>query len=165
MIEICEQCKALKIPISKNINPEIAINKRAKSRFGACKKTDKGYLIEVSESILGLDVDRIKNVLAHEILHTCPGCYNHGKRWKAYASKLNVAYGYNIKTTTSYEEMGLHKPEKRIQYKYKIQCQKCGKTFYRQKRSKLITHIQNYRCTCGGQLKCFVNQNEKAELP
>lgn len=164
LVEICEQCNNLKIPISKKINPEIVINKRAKSRFGACKKTSDGFLIEISESILKSDSNKIKNVIAHELLHTCYGCYNHGERWKSYAVRLNEAYGYNIKRTSSYEEMGMEQPEKKLENKYMIQCQKCGKIFYRQKKSKLIKEINHYRCKCGGMLKCYVNQ-EKTELP
>ena len=33
-----------------------------------------------------------------------------------------------------------------------IKCEKCGQTIYRQKKSKLITHTNNYRCKCGGKL-------------
>ena len=65
------------------------------------------YHIEVSEFILGCDPEKIRGVLAHEILHTCKGCYNHGNMWKEYAAMMNSAYGYNIKRTSSNEEMGI----------------------------------------------------------
>lgn len=110
------------------------------------------FLIEICEAMLDASEQEIKNVIAHEVLHTCYGCYNHGKRWKSYAVKMNKIYGYNITSTTTYEKLGLKKPEKKIIYRYKIQCQKCGKTLYRQKKSRLITNTGQYRCKCGGKL-------------
>lgn len=191
LYEVLSQCKEIKIPVSDRIIPEVIINRRAKSRFGACKKVyvnnsgtssihnrnrrrKKGgeaysskpvypvqlhyFQIEICEAVLGADEQELKNVLAHEVLHTCYGCYNHGKRWKEYASMMNNMYGYNITSTTTYEKIGLQKPEKRVVYRYKIECKKCSKVFYRQKKSKLITNPERYRCTCGGRLKCTENE-------
>ena len=151
--EVLSDCKELKIPVSDRVIPEIIINRRAKSRFGSCKKTAMGFQIEICEAVLDASVQDIKNIIAHELLHTCYGCYNHGKRWKAYAEKMNNMHGYNITTTTTYEKIGLERPERKPDYKYKIECTKCGKVFFRQKKSKLITNTKRYRCTCGGKLK------------
>ena len=170
LMEVLSDFKEIKIPISDRILSEIKINTRAKCRFGACRKVWKAldgswttksasalqnpyFQIEICEAVLDADKQEVKNVLAHELLHTCPGCYNHGKRWKAYAEKINNIYGYNITSTTTYEKIGLKKPEKRANHKYKIECAKCGKTFYRQKKSKLTDNPGRYRCTCGGKLK------------
>lgn len=156
MHEVIRECTSLKIPISTNIDPNIIINNRARSRFAACKKKGTSpYIIEVGEALLKADVFAVKNILAHEILHTCYGCYNHGERWKLYADKMNRAYGYHITRTTTYEELGLETPEKKRKVHYVIVCQKCGYQFYRQKKSKLVTETHQYRCKCGGHLKCF----------
>lgn len=160
MTEVIMQCKAIGIPVSDSIEPEIYINKRAKSRFAACKMEkgfyEKRYMIEVGEALLKVeDPWIIKNILAHEVLHTCPRCYNHGITWKSYAQKMNEKYQYQIKTTSTYEELGLIAPEKKKNVKYIIVCDKCGNVFYRQKKSKLITNINQYRCKCGGTLQCF----------
>ncbi len=169
--EVLSQCMELKIPVSDRIIPEPVINRRAKSRFGSCRKVWKDssgkyirrpesslqqhyFQIEICEPVLDADEKDIKNILAHELLHTCYGCYNHGKRWKAYAAKMNEVYGYNITATSTYEKMGLDSPEKNEAYKYKIECRKCGKMFYRRKKSKLIKDIKRYRCQCGGKLEC-----------
>ncbi len=157
MNEVMRECMALKIPISTDIDPNIIINKRARSRFAACKKKGSSpYIIEVGEALLGSDRMVVKNILAHEILHTCYGCYNHGKRWKLYADKMNRAYGYHITTTTTYEALGLEAPERKRTIHYVIVCQKCGHEFYRQKKSKLVTETNHYRCKCGGRLKCYI---------
>lgn len=154
MAQIIEECRAINIPISRHINPQITINRRAHSRFAACKKikATSSYEIEVGEMLLQADVKWIKNILAHEILHTCYGCYNHGKRWKAYAAKMNQVYGYEISTTSTYEKLGLNEPERKKTINYVILCQKCGQKIYRQKKSRLVTHTNEYRCKCGGRL-------------
>ena len=155
--DVISQCRKIKLPVSKHIEPEVLINKRAKKRFGACKKTSKGFIIEISEFMLDTEPGHIKNILAHEVLHTCRGCQNHGKKWKLYAGEMNAEYGYNITTTGSYEKMGLEQPQQERKFKYMIQCQSCGKIIYRQRKSKLITHTDHYRCICGGFLKCYKN--------
>lgn len=156
MDEVIRQCVALKIPISSHIDPNIIINKRARSRFAACrKKGNSFYTIEVGEALMKADEYSVKNILAHELLHTCYGCYNHGKRWKSYADKMNKTYGYRITTTTTYEALGLETPQREKTIRYIIVCQSCGHQFYRQKKSKLVTETSNYRCKCGGKLKCY----------
>ena len=160
MKEVILQCNTAGIPISKSIDSEVRINKRAKSRFAACRK-EKGYfgtkfVIEVGEALLQLeDIWKLKSILAHELLHTCPGCYNHGVKWKTYADIMNQMYGYDIRTTSTYEELGLTAPQKNREIKYVVICQNCGKKFYRQKKSKLITNVNKYRCQCGGVLKAY----------
>lgn len=155
--DVILECKAIRLPVSNNIAPEVLVNRRAKSRFGSCRKTGGGFSIEIGEMMLDAELSHIKNILAHEVLHTCKGCQNHGKKWKIYAAAMNEAYGYKITTTSTYEKMGLEKPVQEKHYKYMVQCQKCGKIIYRQKKSKLITNTNRYRCTCGGTLKCYIN--------
>lgn len=155
--ELIAECRECKIPVSGKIDPEVRINKRARSRFAACKR-EKGlngetYKIEIGEALLTAEEKVIRTVLAHELLHTCRGCYNHGSRWKKYAYQMNQNYGYRIKTTATYEELGLKAPERQKKINYMITCQKCGKIFYRQKRSRLIANITQYRCRCGGTLE------------
>ncbi len=155
--DVISECKAIKLPVSNNIEPEVLINKRAKKRFGSCRKTANGFVIELSEFMLAADRFYMKNTLAHEVLHTCRNCQNHGKNWKTYAAAMNEKYGYQITTTSSYEKMGLDKPQQQKKYKYMIQCQSCGQKIYRQRKSKLIMYTRHYRCKCGGKLRCFVN--------
>lgn len=166
MCEVFSQCRMAGIPVSDSVDSKIIINRRAKSRFAACKKekiyNKITYRIEVGEAILTVENPVIiKSILAHELLHTCPGCYNHGETWKTYAEKMNFLYGYHIKRVSTYEEMGISAPERKKQVKYVIICQKCGAKTYRQKKSKLITDTKHYRCKCGGKLNCYkVSGNE-----
>ena len=150
--EVINEAIALNIPISNNINSNITINTRAKGRFGQCKKHNGTYLIEISEHLTQAENKYIKQTLAHEVLHTCPNCMNHGVTWKSYARKMNINYGYEISRATSCNNMGIVSP--RIENaKYIITCKTCGKKSYKQRAANVVKHIDNYRCKCGGRLE------------
>ena len=149
----CRILKAEKIPVSDRIS-EIKINTRAKARFGKCTQLKKGYEIEISSRLFALEDKMIENVILHELLHTCPGCMNHGKRWKAYAAYINRKYDYTITVKTSYETLGLDEPEKNIQVKYMIRCTRCGASYPRQRMCRLVENVDRYVCgKCGGKLE------------
>lgn len=129
-------------------------NSRAKRRLGCCKKSvyrgKISYEIEISAMLKEKDDRQIKEIIHHELLHTCKGCLNHGQEWKALAAKVNDTYGYCIKTTADFSDSPGRKEE---QYRYEIRCAQCGNTGYRMKKSKVVTHPENYRCSkCGGPL-------------
>ncbi len=105
--EVIKQAQDIGIPVPADICEQVDINPRPKKRYGCCRLKKGVYHIEVSEFILNCDPDKIRGVIAHEVLHTCRGCYNHGDMWKRYAAMMNSAYGYNIKRTSSNEEMGI----------------------------------------------------------
>lgn len=105
--EVIKQAQDIGIPVPADICEQVDINPRPKKRYGCCRLKNGVYHIEVSEFILDCDPDKIRGVIAHEVLHTCRGCYNHGDMWKRYAAMMNSAYGYNIKRTSSNEEMGI----------------------------------------------------------
>lgn len=103
MKEIHEEVRALGIPVSGNIEPEVQINTRAKKRYGRCMRLHGEkyeYRIEVSAYLEDKDENCVRSVLAHELLHTCPRCMNHKLLWKTYAGKMNNAYSYCITATT-----------------------------------------------------------------
>lgn len=105
--EVIKQAQDINIPVPADICEQVDINPRPKKRYGCCRLRNGKYYIEVSEFILTCDPDKIREVLAHEVLHTCRGCYDHGNMWKRYAAMMNSAYGYNIKRTSSNAEMGI----------------------------------------------------------
>lgn len=151
--EVTAQAKALGIPVSGRILPKVAVNNRAKSRFGCCKRLPNGdVVIELSGHTILAEKKKIMQVLAHEILHSCYGCLNHGKRWKSYAERMNKAFGYQISRTDSRERMGLAQ-EPDLPPKYELVCQSCGARITRMRKSRLITETWRYRCRCGGKLE------------
>jgi len=158
------EASALGIPISRHISPSLYINKRTKARFGGCKKV-KGfvhctYQIEISKVLLDAEVHAIKEILAHEILHSCPGSMNHGITWKKHCQKMERAYGYRLERTSSYAKLGIEDPRSEKHYRYMIECNHCGQKIYRQRKSPISVETNKYRCRCGGKLVCVSLEGE-----
>ncbi|MCQ2550956.1 MAG: hypothetical protein MJ146_02025 [Clostridia bacterium] len=134
---------------------QVKINKRAKARFGCCKKTDKGFIIEISSIMEEAAEDKLRDVIAHELLHTVRGAYDHGQKWKKLVNILNHQ-GYGITARTTYEKIGIA-DARNERYKYMVKCSHCGQEIYRKKRCPLTEQTYRYRCgKCGGKLKTFV---------
>ncbi len=158
------------IPVSEHIDSEVVINKRAKSRFGCCKEiqtptlrsqdrdgegknNEIRYTIEISKALLEAPTQSIKEVLAHEVLHTTPDGDKHTGIWKKYAAIMNQSYGYHIKRTLSPEALGVNLSKVKAPAKYLIICKKCGMVQERSRVSRVIKQPSLYRCKCGGKLK------------
>ena len=151
LARVIAQAKALKIPVSHHIHPQVRLNARAVTRFGCCfRRTDGSYLIELSARMLEAPEVSCLQTLAHEVLHTCPGCRNHGPKWKAYAGQMNQAYGYQIARTGTCQQLGVEDARK---IRHLVVCTQCGRQFPRAKLSPLVAHPERYRCKCGGLLR------------
>ena len=163
--EIIDEAKNAGIPVSKRILTDVRINPRPKKRFGCCRKTGRDFQIEVSRFVLDAPEEAIRNVIAHEVLHTCRGAMDHQSKWKEYASLMNRTYGYTIKRTNSFEELGLvrSKPAGEPNYRYIIRCKRCGRQMQRQRASRLTRHPDLYRCRCGGRLEVVKYSNVNIE--
>ena len=151
LARVIAQARAIRIPVSDHIRPQVRLNRRARTRFGCCIREGGTYTVELSAQLAqeGTE-DAIMQVLAHEVLHTCYGCSNHGKRWKSYAAKMNAAYGYHINRTDNFEDLGI---EDDRPVRYRVVCTQCGRQIPRMKRSPLVDHPERYRCRCGGTLR------------
>ena len=147
---VAEQARALGIPVSDRVDPHVRVNRRAVTRFGCCIRREGGYLIELTERLLEAPEGACRQTLAHELLHTCPGCRDHGARWKSYAQRMNQAYGYQIRRTSACEE--LHVPDVKP-VRHLLVCQSCGRECPRATASILVRHPERYRCRCGGALR------------
>ena len=89
LARVVAQAKALGIPVSPRILPQVRLNRRAVTRFGCCiRQADGTYRIELAQRLLEAPEEACLQTLAHEVLHTCPGCRDHGVRWKAYAGQI-----------------------------------------------------------------------------
>lgn len=139
---------------------EFKVNTRAHKRWGQCKYITGGYSININKIFLDEknDINGLKNTIIHELLHTCKGCMNHGPEWKRLASKVNNAYGINIKRCSSANEKGINKctkpMRKIIKYKYEVQCKECGHIYKRTKMSNVVQYPEQYYCGyCHGELK------------
>lgn len=158
-------------------NIDVTISTRASKRYGCCKQEnpDKKYKItshkgnhkiikyekfkthhiEISNWVMQLNDNIIKNTIMHELIHCIPFCNNHGTEFKKYANYINQKLGYNISTKgnikADYEASHL-KYEEQNNYKYKIICTNCGQIIYRKRFNPIL--IKKYRCgKCKGILK------------
>ena len=152
LARVLEQARSLGIPVSGRIDPHVKINRRAVTRFGCCtRRKDGGFTIELTHRLLEGTDRACLQTLAHEVLHTCPGCRNHGSLWRNYAGRMNAAYGYAISRTGTCGELGV--PDLRP-VRHLVVCTRCGQEFPRTKASPLVLHPERYRCKCGGALLC-----------
>ena len=150
LARVIAQARAVKIPVSEHICPQVRLNRRARTRFGCCIRQGGAYIIELSARLAGEGTQAaVLQVLAHEALHTCYGCSNHGARWKGYAQRMNAAWGYHISRTDKFEDLGL---EDDRPARYWVVCTRCARRMARMKRSPLVDHPERYRCQCGGTL-------------
>lgn len=150
LARVIAQAKAIKIPVSDRICPQVRLNRRARTRFGCCIRKGGAYTIELSARLAGEGSEAaVLQVLAHEVLHTCYGCSNHGTRWKGYARRMNAAYGYSISRTDKFEDLGIGDDRP---VRYWVVCTRCARRIPRMKRSPLVDHPERYRCRCGGTL-------------
>ncbi|MBR2745020.1 MAG: SprT-like domain-containing protein [Clostridia bacterium] len=159
---------------NKNIgNISISIGKRNCKRYGCCKQEQpiestkyierigrKKYIkykmyashkIEISKWVMDLKPNIIKNTIMHEIIHCFPNCSNHGEDFKKYAHYISYKLGYDISRLgdKNSDLMASNIVPASEKYNYKIQCTKCGYSFYRKRLN--CNFSRNYRCgKCGG---------------
>ncbi len=150
---VMEEATAAGIPVSDHIQPHVLVNRRAKKRFGQCIFKDGTYTIELSVRLLEAPKHSCKQTIAHELIHTCQGCGNHGALFLHYAEILNRRFGYHIKRTNSCEEMGIAPRADAKNVHYILLCEQCGKQIQRERYSPAVANPSRYRCRCGGRLR------------
>ena len=77
-------------------------------RFGA---DGKNFQVSISR-LVATDEERLLSVMYHEVIHACPGCFNHGAMFKGLASKVERAYGVAVETT--YHDSSYAKPNAKL---------------------------------------------------
>ncbi len=130
------------------------INTRAKNRWGQCKCAAPGiYEISIAACLLedAAPEQALRDTVVHELLHTVPGCMNHGKAWKQLAAQVNRSLpGYRIRRLTPREEKGAAQIPASP---YLLECTGCGLQIPRQRMCKAVQEPGRYRCgKCGSPL-------------
>ncbi len=154
MRECQRELDALGIPYGNVVG--ITKNSKARTRWGQCTKKPNGtYSIEISEILLDdtVPIKALKSTIMHELIHTCPRCFDHGTIWKHYANDVNKHYGYDVKRANNANENGIDITNSVIKNaKYVFKCNKCGQIVVRSRASKFTKHPESYRCaTCSGK--------------
>lgn len=163
------------IPYQKSVRFEV--NTTALSRWGRFEPGRSGGTISISAILLDDRVPyrSLEQTVMHELLHTVPGCLNHGAKWKCLAERVNERLGFAISRTSSAEDLGLPaelalvqevRREMREPYRYLLRCRQCGHEGYYKRRSRAITHPEFYRCSiCGGDLDAYAMNPPRYDLP
>lgn len=144
---------ALEIPY--NAPTEWIVNKRAFKRYGQCKYSLGEYSINITYRLLDerIPEEYLEDTIIHELIHTCPGCMNHGKIFQRYCDLVNDCYScYHISTYVdrhvSAEVERFYPVENKA--KYIIYCPECGGKSYYKKATKAVKNIYRYHCgRCG----------------
>ena len=143
-LEVMEDFRRLKIRFGHVSSLKLT---RARKSAGVCKRIRTAsafeYVIGFSKYYLGLEDREAKNILAHELIHTVRGCYNHGINFKQRAEKLNRA-GYDVRTHISDRQHEQAK-ERLKQCQTIIVCG-LGCEFYANPKSKMAREPEKYRC-------------------
>lgn len=144
---------------------DVVVNTRAKRRWGQCKAKYVGrnvtgdpvytYTINISSVLLDerVPIEGLQNTIIHEIIHTCPGCLNHGLEWKRRADKVRRELGYDIKRCNDSQEKGVSKSvaDTYNKPKYIVRCKGCGREVSRYRMCGIIEHPNLWRCgICNG---------------
>lgn len=173
-VEICKG-KLDRAGIRYGVILSVTPNSRAKKRWGSVRPSKHpidqsrgGYEISINTRLLQDDVSdsALEETILHELIHTCPGCMNHGPNWQSVAAKVNRIYGYHISRTTSSKDKGIPDYDHELEYRYKyaLVCKKCGNETRYNRMSKTVRDYKNYRCgACGGELS-FGNLDEIKEV-
>jgi len=147
--EMITALKTLNIPVADNIEFKVVDKFPKRSTLGNCSQRETKFIIRVRSD---LSDSIFRSTIAHELIHTCPGCFNHRSKFKRYASKVNKALGLKC----GYHEVG---PQNLEKYKYVIRCKCCGTLgAYNRLNNKLkmiALGLPGIKCA-----KCYGNQFE-----
>jgi len=128
----------------------LTINSRTSKRLGRCSRRDNNFTIEVSAKILH-DKNEVLNTIYHELIHTCPSCFNHGDKWQSYGQlaevKLNLPKPITRCTSVDRTE------EYVSQFKYVLKCECCGVEILKDRMCDVVRYPSLYtHSKCGGKL-------------
>ena len=96
------QLRAIGVPISESISPSVVLS-RTRAGFGDGRKTvdasgelDYDFVIRLSKYTLANSERSLRNTIYHELIHTVPGGFDHGRGWKKWAAYASERLGYHI---------------------------------------------------------------------
>ena len=155
LLEIAkEKCSSVGIPYG-NIT-DIKINNRLSRAWGRClTKNHKDFWIEINGKYAKDEFstnDNIIEVICHEIIHTCEGCWNHGYKFMQYGKLLTAAYGIIVQATDNAENRTIDSIAWKNSKKYAVKCN-C-RTIHKDRMCDIIKYPQIFKCTkCKGNFE------------
>ena len=96
---VMKDCRRFKVPVTRKLILDQKVH-NTYDWYGVTGKTRGGRYVMAISAVLfvhfSTEVDEaLKNVIAHELCHTCPRSMNHGKEWKKWVNRMNE-HGYKI---------------------------------------------------------------------
>lgn len=170
--DIIQTLKNLKIADITNQYYLVEFNNRKNSRvLGMCTYigTLDGiprYKITINKAYLqNSDPQSVHDTIVHEVLHSIPGCMDHGEKWSYYARQFMTALPqFNISRCTNNEGFNNYlKKAMETQAKYTIICKKCGARFYKTRKSQWMDYLMRggkcyaHHRNCGGDFEVIQN--------
>lgn len=124
---------------------------RARSKWGSVKYNSLFDAFELTISDVFEEIkdekkakNRLLSTVIHELIHTIPGCMNHGSNFKYYAVLVNREYSFlHVQRCTSMEEYGV---ERKKNPKYTVRCADCSREWKFMRRTSTIDRLQ--KCYC-----------------
>lgn len=181
------ELKVIDIPFSSNII-KVAANSRLSSTYGRCKRTRNSngtfdYQIEIASFLLNdnLPDKVVRSTIMHEIVHTCNGCFDHGKLFHKYGEIISDCYDVEITTYVSKECMDIvkkaglvHKRKQPKSDSWEFQCIDCNNIWRYSRKPKFCKAyepttmiIQGCRCPyCKGKIQMlkYLNINSLSRI-
>lgn len=122
--------------------------------LGMCanrRQPDGTYLssIVISEVLLTLSDDKIRETLVHEFAHACRPKDGHGYFWYVLCGRLGAKWGYQASRTSDDEEVlaAFASIEKYAnKYRYELYCPTCGATWKYKCKCQAVLHPSRYQC-------------------
>lgn len=102
LFEAIKNVKSLGYPVG--LITDITIHPRYKRAWGKCYRKGNAFRIGLGTNLLRTTDLAIRDTIYHEVLHTVPGCFNHGTKWKMVAEQCDAKFGTRIKRVTSEED-------------------------------------------------------------
>ena len=107
LIDVINDAIKIGFPISDNLERKIYFDKDRFDRVGACYRYPypEKYEIHLSDYAKNAKINEIKNIIAHEVLHSSIFSMDHNYIWTLYKNMMNNKFGYNIKVKYSWKQI------------------------------------------------------------
>ena len=105
--DVIKDASSIGFPISDNLQRKIFIDHKRYDRVGACYRYrfPERYEIHLSKDTLRANQNEIKNIIAHEVLHSNILSMEHNYIWKMYQRLMNDKLEYNIQIKYSWHKI------------------------------------------------------------
>ena len=98
--EAVTRLKSLGYKVGKIDDLEVSFRySRAWAKCSWTTRYAKSFTIIVSNRLFKANKESVRDIIHHEVIHTIPGCFNHGRMFKNAASHCNKKFGTHITVT------------------------------------------------------------------